>query len=45
MKEFEPSFIALQPVKIQNYRVNPATNTLNPKVADINGQLHQYIKN
>ena len=41
MKEFEPSHAAFLSIKIENYRANPATNTLNPKAAHLNCQLHQ----
>ena len=41
MKEFEISLVALSSIQTENYRANPATNTLNPKAAYITCQLHQ----
>ena len=37
-KYFKPSLVALSPIKIRNYRANPATNTLNYKAAYITCQ-------
>ena len=44
MKEFDPSFVAILSMKSENYRADPATNTLNPEAVHITLLSHQKIK-